>query len=192
MAPTGPQCISSSANQCVDVKFVSQPVQGYYCSNDVCLQCPIGTFGTDGRTCNPCPFATWQPLLGQSSCVTSFSYSTAGTIRSYIPYGVTKIIVKLWGGGGGSDNTLDLLDVSHSGGSGGYSTCNITVRHSYPVYVIVAGGGGATALTTNNGGMCFLSCHYTANDVFSSSRYELLSVSSGFSCDECVTASFKY
>ena len=157
MATKQPQCLSNSANTCMDADTVSVPVKGWYCSNDVCLKCPIGTFGIDGKTCTPCPFAQWQPELGQTSCTNTFTYTTPGLIKSYIPYGVDKIIVKVWGGGGGSDNTLDTNYVTHSGGSGGYSACNMTVTNSQPVYVIVAGGGGANALTTNSGGLSRIS-----------------------------------
>ena len=157
MATKEPQCLSNSANTCMDAATVSVPVPGYYCSNDQCLKCPIGTFGTDGKVCVPCPFAQWQPELGKTSCASSFTYENPGMIKSYIPYGVDKIIVRVWGGGGGSDNTLDLNYVTHSGGSGGYSACNMTVTNSQPVYVIVAGGGGANALTNNPGGLCLVS-----------------------------------
>ena len=151
MVNNSPICFTSGANTCLDSNSLSV-TPGYYCKSDVCYQCPIGTYGTNGKTCNPCPFGTWQPNVGSTSCSSSFTYSSAGLVKSYIPYGVTKIIVKVWGGGGGSDNTLSPSFVSHAGGGGGYSTCNITVPMSNPVYVIVAGGGGANALTTNVGG----------------------------------------
>lgn len=149
----GPECLSNAAATCIDLINVSAVVKGYYCSNDLCIKCPIGTFGIDGKSCYPCPFATWQPEVGQSECASFFKYESAGTVKSYIPYGVTQIVVKLWGGGGGSDSSTDLTFVSHSGGSGGFSSCNVAVPHSNPVYIIVAGGGDANSLVSNAGGM---------------------------------------
>ena len=151
MVANYPICLSSGASQCLD-KTSLLPVPGYFCKADVCYPCTIGSYGLDGKSCLPCPFATWSPNTASTSCGTSFTYSTPGLVKSYIPYGVNKIIVQVWGGGGGSDNTLSPVYVAHSGGGGGYSSCNLTVPMSNPVYVVVAGGGSAGALTTNAGG----------------------------------------
>jgi Glycine rich protein len=118
------------------------------------LKCGMGSYG-DGIICTQCPFATWTLQIGAtdiSKCVRSFTYREPGQIKSYIPFGVTQIVVKIWGGGGGSDNSSDLNFASHSGGGGGFSSCNLTVAHSRNVYVIVGGGGGAYSLSTNAGG----------------------------------------
>ena len=150
-------CISSGAPTCVN--STSHIAVGYYCKQNVCIKCPTGTFGNDGKVCQPCPYATWAPDLGQSSCGTTFSYSAAGLQQTYIPFGVTKINVKLWGGGGGGDLTEEdplQLYFSRSGGGGGYTSCNITVPMSKPIYVIVAGGGGAGNGTMNLGGRYLL------------------------------------
>jgi Glycine rich protein len=158
-----PVCASIGANTCLDRKTIGIPAPGYYCKNDLCIKCPVGTYGTDGQNCLPCPFATWSNTVGQKSCGTSFTYSTPGLQKSYIPYGVTKIIVKLWGGGGGSDTSLDPTNyVSHAGGSGGYASCNITVPHSRNVYLIIGGGGGSKALTANAGGKCSIEIFYVS------------------------------
>lgn len=146
-------CSSSGTATCLN--SLSQIAQGYYCQRSVCIKCPTGTFGTDGKVCKQCPYATWAPNLGQSSCGTTFSYSAPGLQQVYIPFGVTKINVRLWGGGGGGDKTevsTDQLYYSRSGGGGGYTSCNITVPMSRPIYVIVAGGGGAGGSTMNLGG----------------------------------------
>ena len=120
----------------------------------------IGTYGTDGKTCSACPYGTWSPNLGQSICSDIFSYSNSGLHKTYIPFGVTKINVKLWGGGGGSDRS-DGSDrfsttsyISRSGGGGGFTSCNITVSSNSSIYIIVAGGGSAntTGFTINSGG----------------------------------------
>ena len=146
-----PICFSGGANTCLDSNTLT-PVPGYFCKADVCYQCPIGTYGVGGNSCVACPFATWSPNTGSTTCGTYFTYSTAGLVKLYIPYGVTKIVVKVWGGGGGSDSTLSTSFPAHSGGSGGFSSCNMTVSMSNPVYVIVAGGGGANSNVKNLGG----------------------------------------
>lgn len=119
------------------------------------VKCPMGSYG-DGIICTQCPFATWTSQTGAldiSKCVRSFTYRDPGQLKSYIPFGVTQIVVKIWGGGGGSDNSSDPNFASHSGGGGGFTSCNLTVVHSRNVYVIVGGGGGAYSLTTNAGGV---------------------------------------
>lgn len=119
------------------------------------VKCPMGSYG-DGIICTQCPFATWTSQIGAldiSQCVRSFTYRDPGQLKSYIPFGVTQIVVKIWGGGGGSDNSSDPNFASHSGGGGGFTSCNLTVAHSRNVYVIVGGGGGAYSLTTNAGGV---------------------------------------
>lgn len=153
MTDNTPVCASIGAATCLDRATVGVPAPGYYCSNDLCLKCPVGSYGVDGKVCLPCPFATWSDSVGSSGCSKSFTYSSAGLKKAYIPFGVTKIIVRLWGAGGGSDTSLDPTTyVAHSGGSGAYSACNLTVPHSKNVYVIVGGGGGAKSQNANNGG----------------------------------------
>ena len=73
-------------------------------------------------------------------------------LEAYIPYGVTKINVKLWGGGGGSDHSLDLEYPSQAGGGGGYSSCTLDVPMNQEIYVIIAGGGGSDYSTPSLGG----------------------------------------
>lgn len=153
MSSSTPVCASIGAATCLDRQSLGIPAPGYYCSNDLCLKCPTGSYGTDGTHCLPCPFGTWSDSTGSAACSSSFTYSSVGLKKAYIPFGVTKIIVRLWGAGGGSDTSLDPTTyVAHSGGSGAYSSCNLTVPHSRNVYVIVGGGGGAKSLTTNLGG----------------------------------------
>ena len=145
----------SISSPCMD--SLSQIAAGYYCSQSVCYQCPVGTYGTTGETCISCPYATWAPNLGQSSCGTSFTFtSTSELQKAYIPYGVGTIGVQLWGGGGGGDHSNDpsFVYLSRSGGGGGYASCNISVASNTSVYVIVAGGGraNATGIRENFGG----------------------------------------
>ena len=69
----------------------------------------------------------------------------------FIPYGVSKINVKLWGGGGsgsGSDKVAissKNIHFSELGGGGGFSSCNISVTPNEYVYIIVASGGSPSS-----------------------------------------------
>lgn len=151
-----PVCQSGGTGVCYDQATVSIPQPGYACQSSVCIKCSVGTYGPDGRKCLPCPFGTWSPITGGGSCSTSFSYTTPGLQRVHIPFGVNKILVKLWGGGGASDKSSEPTYVSHSGGGGGFSLCNLTVTMSSNVYVLVAGGGSAGSQPTNPGGQIIL------------------------------------
>lgn len=153
MASNVPVCLSSSAGPCTYLKAPFGTAFGYYCKQDKCLKCPMGTRGRDGRICDQCPFATWTATTGQSNCTRLFTYSSPGQQKSYIPFGVTNIVVKIWGGGGGGDNSSDPNFVPHSGGGGGFSSCNLTVTHSRSFFVIVGGGGGSYSLSSNAGGV---------------------------------------
>jgi hypothetical protein len=153
MASSIPVCVSDGQATCLDRVTVGTFVGGYYCIDDTCKKCPVGTYGPDGSKCFPCPFGSWAPTPGSLKCATTFKYSIPGLQKVYIPFGVTGILAHLWGGGGGSDTSLDpLIYVSHSGGSGGFASCNLTVPHSRNIYVTVGGGGGAKSLTVNAGG----------------------------------------
>ena len=153
MASSIPVCVSEGQATCLDRVSIGKIVGGYYCFEDTCKKCPVGTYGPDGSKCFPCPFGTWSPTVGSVKCSSSFAYTTAGLQKVYIPFGVTGIVAQLWGGGGGSDTSLDPINfVSHSGGSGGFAACNITVPRSRNIYVVVGGGGGSKSLTVNTGG----------------------------------------
>lgn len=158
----GPVCAGDTGGTCYDSNTVSIPQPGYYCATDTCIKCPVGTYGTNGMTCIQCRFGTWSPKAGSSSCQSSFKYSSPGLQEVYIPYGVTTIIVKLWGGGGGGDVSLNKDYVSHSGGGGGFASCNITVPMSSKLSVIIAGGGAAGGQSTNVGGIVDIQKHPTS------------------------------
>ena len=145
-------CQSGGTGICYDQATVSIPQPGYGCQSSVCVKCSVGTYGPDGKKCYACPFGTWSPNTGEGSCSKSFSYTTPGLQKVHIPFGVNKISVKLWGGGGASDKSSDSTYVSHSGGGGGFSLCNLTVTMSSNVYVLVAGGGSAGSQPINPGG----------------------------------------
>ena len=125
---------------------------GYHCVDRRCVQCPVGSYGPDGKNCFPCPFATWS-ATGQTTCHSKFIYSKAGPYIAYIPFGVDKINIKLWGAGGGGDESMDSRTfVAHAGGGGGYTSCNVSVPMSQKVYLTVGGGGGGNSTMKNLGG----------------------------------------
>lgn len=146
-----PNCSSVGTSTCLNALRNVAP--GYYCQRSVCYECPIGKYGTDGKKCRSCPATTWTSSTGQSKCSDTLKFSAPGLITSYIPTGVAKINVKLWGGGGGGDISGSDKWFAQSGGSGGFASCNITVTAAKNIYVIVAGGGGSGVyLSTNLGG----------------------------------------
>ena len=161
-----PICSSSGAAICLWNHLQTAAI-GYFCQQSICHKCPAGTYGADGKSCNPCPYATWADLSGTKSCQTSFLFSKPGKQKLFIPYGVSKINVKLWGGGGGgggggSDKTAVSSQNIHfsesgggGGGGGGFASCNISVTDNEYVYVIVAGGGNPSSnkYIENLGGM---------------------------------------
>ena len=127
---------------------------GYFCMSSVCRKCPPGYYGNDGISCHKCRFGTWS-VGGASTCDSSFAYSKPGFFNVYIPYGVTKINVRLWGGGGAGDACNGAPNyLPSAGGGGGFSSCNVTVPMNASVYVIVAGGAipNPDNFIPNNGG----------------------------------------
>lgn len=132
--------------------FSFAAVPGYYCRESKCHHCPPGTFGSDGKKCEKCPFGSWAPLSGQDSCHTSFSYAITGLRKAYIPYGVTQIKVHLWEGRVGNYRSLDTKSLSRADGGEGYSSCKINVPMKQEIYIIIAKGGDATGPVSSVGG----------------------------------------
>ena len=114
-------------------------VPGYYCKQKTCFRCPSGYFGTDGKVCSECPFAT-SSVKGSNKCSATLHHTNPGMYRTHMPFGITKINVRLWGGGGAGDASFAASYFANSGGGGGYSTCNITVRANSSIQVLVGGG----------------------------------------------------
>lgn len=79
-------------------------------------------------------------------------FSTSGTFT--VPTGVTKIMVEVWGAGGGGSGTDVSFPISraYGGGGGGYgkSIETVIVGNSYTITV---GSGGVGAANLANGGM---------------------------------------
>lgn len=106
----------------------------------------------DGITCRQCPFATSSPP-GAKKCSAVVRLAKPGLFLTYIPHGISKINVRLWGGGGGGDANYQLANISFAnmkspidpaaGGGGGFSSCNISVQQNSYIYVLVGGGGKA-------------------------------------------------
>lgn len=85
------------------------------------------------------------------------NHTEPGLLKTYIPWGIKKIHVRLWGGGGAGDSSLGTNTgyPPASGGGGGFSSCNITVKENTTIYIIVAGGGINNHLNrfANSGGI---------------------------------------
>ena len=136
-------CESSGASTCFFSS--SQTIAyGYQCIDSTCSQCPPGYYSDDAITCQQCDLG-FSSIAGSRGCGSSFNFLSAGLQPLYIPVGVTKINVRLWGGGGvGGRSGLDKSPGS-SGGGGGFSSCNISVPMDSSIYVLVAGGGQSKA-----------------------------------------------
>jgi hypothetical protein len=131
------------------------PEPGYHCvdGKTLCAKCPIGTYGADGKNCEPCPFGEWTIKEGESRCYSSFSYTKVGQHKSIIPFGVSHIFVSLWGAGGGGElSPQNEQFVAHAGGGGGYLSCNVEVKTVRDIIIIVGGGGKAGGSNINDGG----------------------------------------
>lgn len=113
---------------------------GYYCQAGKCYQCPTGHFGTNGLSCTRCPHGT-ASLIGSTSCGTVFNFSSPGFQELYIPFGVNKINVRMWGGGGGGSHSGNtILFPASSGGGAGFVSCNISVTMDSNIFILTAGG----------------------------------------------------
>ena len=68
-----------------------------------------------------------------------------GSYNWTVPENVTIVQVKLWGGGGGGSGGGQGKDrqVAFAGGSGGFTSCILSVTPGQTLYVIVAGGGSS-------------------------------------------------
>jgi hypothetical protein len=78
------------------------------------------------------PLADWS-LGDSSSAGTTFGY--AGDDQDFVvPAGVTQVVVKLWGAGGGSHNTAD-------GGAGGFVTGTLAVTPGETLTIVIGQGG---------------------------------------------------
>ena len=140
-------CVNKPYCYASDTRLVST---GYACVNKICELCPSGTFSNDGISCRTCPYAT-SSIPGSKTCGSTIRFNAFGSFSTYIPYGISKINVRLWGGGGGGDANALQENVSwngistsldpRAGGGGGFSACNITVIQNTFVRVIVGGGG---------------------------------------------------
>ena len=114
----------------------------------------MGSYGSDGSKCIDCPLATWSAAEASTYCNTTFTNSVPGWYELYIPLGVTKIHVSLWGGGGGGDSAGMNIGTNFypaPGGGGGFASCNISVVEKTKMYYLV-GGGGKGLLGDGRGG----------------------------------------
>jgi hypothetical protein len=71
--------------------------------------------------------------------VSVFNYT--GSVQSYVvPAGVTSIMIKLWGAGGGGGYYGGWI-AGFSGGAGGFTQGTLTVTPGQTIYLVVGGGG---------------------------------------------------
>ena len=103
------------------------------------MPCPSGTYGTDGKTCPNCPFAT-SSVGASKVCSKQLLHTKVGFFQTYIPYGISKISIRLWGAGGGGCNGVNPDTPPRAGGGGGFTTCNLTVQENSRIFVLVGGG----------------------------------------------------
>lgn len=155
---------------------------GYYCPNSgikECTKCPSGYYGNNGKTCENCIAGTTS-ISGSTdrlSCKLLLNFLNNGSETVYVPFGIEKVHVKMWGGGGGGDTCKAASYYPSSGGGGGYSSCNITVKQNSNLFVIVGGGGETNdnVLSANLGGsfarICLLNMTRSATHPLFSKLY---------------------
>ena len=145
-------CSSSGAVRCYD-NSLQTTAFGYYCKDSTCYQCPPGTFGRDGKICDPCPFGSWAPLFGQLSCQLSFAYSIPSMQKIYIPYGVTQLYVKHWETGvAEGELNLNTAYLSRQDNIPEFSSCNLSVPMTQEIYVIISDGKDLAKLSSTTNG----------------------------------------
>jgi hypothetical protein len=96
--------------------------------------------------------ASWQSSSAGGAFSNMQVYATAGTFTFTIPAGITKILVEVWGaGGGGGVASTSLGNVALGGGGGGYGKDIFTVS-SGTQYVVTVGLGGVAGTVSAHGG----------------------------------------
>jgi hypothetical protein len=76
------------------------------------------------------------------SCVRKIVYTFTGSVQTFVvPVGVSYLITKMWGGGGGGANRVSYS--VGNGGSGGYSYGKVPVSSGQHVYIAVGQRGTA-------------------------------------------------
>ncbi len=82
----------------------------------------------------------------------STAFATAGTGYTYtVPAGVTQLVVKTWGAGGGAGYTNSGRS-GGAGGGGGFAQATITVTPGETLLIDVGGGGGGTTSSASGSG----------------------------------------
>ena len=71
-----------------------------------------------------------------------------------VPAGVTSVLVKAWGAGGGGSTVNPPLTplTNYGGGVGGFTSAYVTVTPGQVLQVLVGGGGASAALGSNSAG----------------------------------------
>lgn len=105
------------------------------------------TLGSSGVTFGDGTSQTSTSNLDKGQPISITTY-TSGTNTYTVPYGCTRIVVQLVGGGGGSAGYCE------SGGAGGFAegTFNVTAGSTYTVTIGGGGGGVGYYAAGGNGG----------------------------------------
>ena len=130
---------------------LNQAVAGYKCVDSVCYKCPTGYFGTDGKTCRSCGLYQ-SSAEGSGECSDVISQVVPGLHSLFIPPGIKKINVRLWGGGGAGDQCGAIAAdgfTPSGGGGGGFSKCDMSVTPNSTIFMLVAGGAIGTIQITD-------------------------------------------
>jgi hypothetical protein len=87
--------------------------------------------------------------LSSQSSVKSFDYT--GSLQTFtVPVGVTQIVIKAWGAGGGGD--CGWPSTTFGGGGGGFAQATVSVSPGETLGVLVGGGGAGSTWFMNPGG----------------------------------------
>lgn len=83
--------------------------------------------------------------------VSSTATAYTGNIQNYtVPNNCHVLSVKLWGAGGAGGANSYGSGYGFAGGSGGYTSCNISVTPGQVLFVLVGGGGGKGTVWTSD------------------------------------------
>jgi hypothetical protein len=95
--------------------------------------------------CSGNPLGPW-PATGVSGFTNFEVFDTPGTYTWTVPAGVTKIMVEVWGGGGGGNYNphINLGGYTKSGGGGGYGKGIFTITSGSYMVIVGSGGRGAS------------------------------------------------
>ncbi len=87
-------------------------------------------------------------LLGRAA-----RYTYTGAVQTFhVPSGVTSVVIKAWGAGGGGRCGWGGDRGSHGGGGGGFAQARVPVVQGETLAIVVGGGGGGFSWDTGSAG----------------------------------------